>query len=265
LYEFLRALKVLKDYLPNMVIIGGSVPLVYSRYLFDPKATGVPVYTQDLDLLVENDLASSGEPVVSLMKTAGFGGRTLESRHTQYFKFESNSKAGFEIEFLTPPPGPEHGETIVVQGGLRAQIMVGLELLLTNTIDVPIRDRVEDLNVDFVVRVPTPEAFVLNKMQSYLHPVGDVDRSKDIYYVFFVARSLPVVKKTLVDNMRLCVGQAAVQSLAGELKRLFEDEHSPGTLDVARQLAGVDRPDRNILLLAQAEIVELVDLMCSRA
>ena len=154
---------VLEEYLPNIVIIGGSVPFIYSRYMFELTPTQVPVFTEDLDLLVENKVPSSGRSIVSLMQAAAFKCRTLESKHVQYFKFESNSGTGFEVEFLTPAPGAEHGDTIVVQNGLRAQVVDGLELLLLNNTEVRVRHRIEDLTVDLMARVPTPAAFVVNK------------------------------------------------------------------------------------------------------
>lgn len=262
-YELLRALLILEEYLPNIVLIGGCVPLVYSRYLFELPPAKVPVFTEDLDLLVENEVPLSGQSIVSLLQNAGYKGRTLESRHTQYFKFESNLGTGFEVEFLTPAPGTEHGDTIVIQGGLRAQVMGGLESLLLNNTAVRVKDQVDDIAIDLQVRVPTPAAFVVNKIQSYLDPIGDVDRSKDLYYIFYIVRNLPISKQTLADDMKRCAGDQAIQSLASRLEQLFRDEHSPGTQSVAAQWTGLDRPDLNTLLLVHAEISNLAELLKS--
>lgn len=47
--EFLRILSILRGYLPNIVLVGGCVPYIYSKYMFGTKLP--PVYTTDLDIL----------------------------------------------------------------------------------------------------------------------------------------------------------------------------------------------------------------------
>lgn len=255
--EFLRALLTLREYMPNIVLIGGCVPYVYSKYMFDKPLKQAPVYTKDLDLLVENQVPLAENSVVSLMQAAGYACRTLESRHTQCFKFESRAGTGFEIEFLTPAPDKEHGDTVVVQGGLRAQVIPGLELFLSHNTEVRIVDELDGTAVDITVRVPTPGAFVLNKLQTYLEPLGDRDRTKDLYYVFYVVRSLTIGKEAIVDGMRECASNQALESLANELQTLFSDEYSDGTRDVAMQLTGLDLREHDKRLLVRLEMSDL--------
>lgn len=262
--EFLRTLLALGDYLPSIVLIGGCVPYVYSKYMFEKPLKRAPVHTRDLDLLVENQIPLAGSSIVFLMQAAGYSGRTLESRHTQYFKFESRSGTGFEVEFLTPAPGGEHSETMIIQSGLRAQVVPGLELLLVNHNEVRILDKVDDITVDLTIRVPTPGAFVLNKLQTYLGSLGGEERKKDIYYVFYVVSSLPIGKQAIVDSMRECISRQTIEMYASKLQPLFSDEHAPGTRDVAAQLSGLSMAEPNKRLLVHLEVSELLELMRPR-
>ena len=263
-YEFLRVLLALEDYLPNTVLIGGCAAFVYSKYMFEKPLGQAPIYTNDLDLLVQNDIPVSRRSILSLMEEAGFAGRALESRHTQYFKFESSLGTGFEVEFLTPAPSREHGETIVVQGGIRAQILDGLELFLTNDTEVRISDTSEDITVDLTVRVPTPGAFVLNKIQSYLDPIGDTVRAKDIYYVFYVLRNLPIGKQAIVADVKRCGNTQVLDILASRLEPLFADEYAQGTRDLAAQLIELNMTELQKRILAQLEISKFIELMKSK-
>lgn len=262
-YEFLRVLLALEGYLPNTVLIGGCAAFVYSKYMFGKPLGQAPIYTNDLDLLVENDIPVSRRSILSLLEEAGFAGRTLESRHTQYFKFESKLGTGFEVEFLTPTPSREHGETVVVQGGIRAQVLDGLGLLLTHTTNVQISDSSDDVSVDLTVRVPTPGAFVLNKIQSYLDPIGDTDRAKDIYYVFYVLRNLPIGRQAIIADMKRCGTAQALDVLASRLAPLFADEHAQGTRDLAAQLTELNMTELQKGILAQLEISNIIELMKS--
>ncbi len=259
--EFLRTLSVLKDYLPNTVLIGGCVPYIYWKYMFAAQLP--PVYTTDLDILTSNEVPVCDDPIRTLLTSAGYEGHVLDTTQTQYYKFESVSVPGFEVEFLTPEPSKEQGDTMVIQDGLRAQILPGLELLLEHNMVTRIRDRMEDVVADLEVRVPTPGAFVLNKIRSYLFPVGSAYRSKDIYYVFYVLRYLPVGKQAIVDSMRTCADTKDIEELLSGLRYLFLDEHAPGVLDTALQLTELDMSEENRRLLALSEFEEFFSLISS--
>ena len=43
--EFLRILSILEGYLPDIVLVGGCVPYIYWKYMFETKLP--PVYTTD--------------------------------------------------------------------------------------------------------------------------------------------------------------------------------------------------------------------------
>ena len=105
--EFLRTLSVLKDYLPNIVLIGGCVPYIYWKYMFEAQLP--PVYTTDLDILTSNELPVCEEPIGTLLTSAGYEGCVLDITQAQYYKFESVPAPGFEVEFLTPEPSSERG------------------------------------------------------------------------------------------------------------------------------------------------------------
>lgn len=247
--ELLRAILLLKDYLRDVVLIGGCVPYIFTRYLFEDVSTREPVLTTDLDILVRNQVAVSGSSIPALMIGAGYAGRAYKERHTQYFKFDSRAGTGFEIEFLTPSPIEACGQTTIVQPGLRAQVIPGLQVMLEHNTEVPVRDVVDGIAVDLTVRVPTPGAFVLNKMQTYLEPSSERNESKDVYYIYYVLRNLPLTRREIADDVKRCDDEEAAAIFATRLLPLFVDEHASGTLQVAAQLGGIEMTERNTRLL----------------
>ncbi len=258
-YEFLRTLSILRDYLPHIVLIGGCVPYIYWKYMFEAQLP--PVYTTDLDILTLNEVPVCGDAIAALLTGAGYEGQVLDTTQTQCYKFESVSVPGFEVEFLTPGPGKEQGDTIVVQNNLRAQVLPGLELFLAHNTGTRIRDRMGDVFVNLEVRVPTPGAFVMNKIKSYLFPLGGAYRSKDIYYVYYLLRYLPLGKQAIVDSMRECAGTEDIEELISRLRHLFLDEYAPGVLDTALQLTELDMPEESRRLLALSEFEEFFSLL----
>ena len=261
LYELLNVLFILRDYLPNVILIGGCVPYIYSRYMFGSNLP--PVYTKDLDILASNEVPILKESIVSLLVNAGYKGRVLKIDQNQFFKFESRSATGFEVEFLTTEPTKMHGESMVIQSGLRAQILPGLDLLLVHNTEVKIRDKIDGKTIDIKVHVPTPGAFVLNKINSYLKPYGNIERNKDIYYVFYMLRYLPIGKQDIADSIRRCIGTRELKTLISAIRPLFSEEYSLGTLDVAAQLSGLDMTASNIRLLILSDFNEFIDILGS--
>lgn len=259
--EFLKALIVLKDYLPKIILIGGCVPYIYSRYVFGTELP--PVLTKDVDMLVGKEIPIQGDSIVDLLTAAGYKGLFLKKSHTQYFKFEGDPETGFELEFLSPEPQTKHDETIVVQKDLRAQVLPWLDFFFSNNMEVRIKDEFEGEVLDLGVRLPTPGAFALNKIKTYLDPAGDADRKKDIYYLYYLLRYLPIEKETLLHQMQECADPDEIKALVSRLSPLFSDQWSPGTLDVAVQLVGSGTPPENMRLLVLAEFNEFIKMILS--
>lgn len=257
--ELIRVLFVLKEYLPNIVLIGGCVPYIYWKHIYG--AAVPPVYTTDLDVLIPNTIPVHARPIASLLDDAGFRGRVLELSHIQHFKFESVTVPGFEVEFRTPEPGGKRVETLVVQSGLRAQVLPGLRILLAHNMTVGITGQVEGRAVDLMVRVPTPGAFVLNKATSYLDTHGEPERAKDIYYVYYVLRYLALDKKALAESIRECAEPSEIRLLTSRLRPLFSDEFAPGVRDAAGQLSALEMTERNLRLLVLSEFEEFFTLL----
>ena len=221
------------------------------------------VVTDDVDLLVANEVPLTGPPVASRLIDAGYVGRYLEERHSQYYKFESRNRSGFEVEFLTPSPPEERRESLVVQSGLRAQALPGLDFLLTNKVEARVRDRVDNTAVNLTIGVPVPGAFILNKLFSYLNPIGGADRRKDIYYVFQAVRNLPLDKRATASEINACLDSRLITDLSSGLSPLFADEYSTGTRDIVNQLTDLDMPERDKRLLVYLEMNELLDAISS--
>ncbi|MBN2168312.1 MAG: hypothetical protein JW738_03630 [Actinobacteria bacterium] len=259
-HEFLRALSTIRQYLPDVIIVGGCVPFIYAEYLF--SISSKPVYTRDLDLLVENEIPIRDRSIASLMLEAGYDGRTLKSNHIQYYKFQSRAGTGFEVEFLTTLPEGKDIDNTVVQGGLRAQILPSLTILEENPMEVRITDNIDSEKFNETVRVPTPAAFTFSKLVSYVAPLGQ-DRIKDIYYVYYIVRNTPVNKMKLATEMKSATDSCSIKMLVERLEPLFASQYSQGPREVARQLTGTNMTDANKHLLAHQEISELIEMMKS--
>ena len=70
-FGFFNALKILRNYLPEIIIGGGWVPFLYYRYLVADKNKQA-LFTKDINLLVKESLpVVKGKTVDQLLTEAG--------------------------------------------------------------------------------------------------------------------------------------------------------------------------------------------------
>lgn len=80
---FLKTLWILRDYLSEIVIGGGWVPLVYHHYLLADKSKE-PIRTRDIDLMVHEKLPVIGSKTVDqLLSEAGLEAKFKKSSDPQ--------------------------------------------------------------------------------------------------------------------------------------------------------------------------------------
>jgi hypothetical protein len=207
--SFTRVLWLLREYLPDLVIIGGWVPYLYRRYSGDPWVGGQS-RTGEVDVLTMPPLpVRQGVSLDAMLRAAGLVPRQDTGPSAVW---SAASDTGEEIEFLTPLHGAatELGSTVGVHGHgrLGAIRLVGLEILgrHTNTMTVPVGD-VGGRMQDVAARVPRLGAYVVNKGATFLarraHASGsNPKQAKDLVYVHDVMAASDVVRKRVETDIQ---------------------------------------------------------------
>jgi len=201
---FLKALWIIRDYLPEIVIGGGWVPLIYYHYLLADKARE-PIRTRDIDLMVELKLPVIGSKTVNqLLVEAGFK-PNFKSRETPpVICYEGNIDGHeVEIEFLTDQRGAKEDVVVEVQKGLNAQFLRFISIPLTNVIeveidDIPVVDRPSTLNV----KIPSPEAYIFHKGLVFVRRKGHQKKAKDLYYIFDILANCLELREGIIKGLK---------------------------------------------------------------
>ncbi len=198
---FFKTLLILKDYLGDIVIAGGWVPLIYYHYLLHDKERE-PLRTKDIDLVVPERLRKKGRTVNELLKEAGFK-PVFKSMDTPPFISYQADITGIEveIEFLTDQRGRKESAVIEVQTGLHAQSLRYIYLLLKNTLLVEIDDFPLEKDTLLKVKVPTPGAFIFHKGLIFPRRTRNRKRAKDLYYIFDILANCPELGEQIIDAL----------------------------------------------------------------
>lgn len=201
---FLKTLWIIRDYLSEIVIGGGWVPLIYYHYLLADKSRE-PIRTRDIDLMVQFKLPVIGSKTVDqLLMEAGFRSN-FKSRETPPVICYEGNIDGYEveIEFLTDQKGAKEDVVIEVQEGLSAQSLRFISIPLNNVIeveidDIPFGDGLSSLNV----KTPSPGAYIFHKGLVFARRREKQKKAKDLYYIFDILANCLELRVRIINELR---------------------------------------------------------------
>ncbi len=239
----LRALMLLKDYLPDIVISGGWVPYLYHRYVVaNPPAE--PIRTHDLDLVVPERLPPKGrKPLDQILSEAGFTPILASDASPPVCKY-AYEKEGLEIEieFLTKLKGSEEAVTKTVQKGLVAQALRYIEILRENAFPISIADQLADgTKVALIVNVPRPAAYIFQKGLIFPKRKEKVKKAKDLYYIYDLLDNYREFHERMIVDFQAFKASYPggwTRTFVKNLERYFQNPESEGPILVEEQYQG---------------------------
>lgn len=236
-----EVLKAVKPYLPDIVLVGGWVPIVYEQCTsIYPTKT---MRTADVDFACLHPLEVRGETMDHLLKGAGFRCELFGNALVPFCRYVNERR--LEIEFLTPLQGDGSAVVRRLQKDLTAEPLRYLDVLLVHTRSIEIYE-------DLIVRVPWISAFLFQKGLSFPHRGSALKRDKDLYYIFKIVQA--VDREYLMTEL-LEVFEAHPKKWRGSfirnLQQAFRDLHSDGVASVVGQLMQIpdEQDDRDILIM----------------
>ena len=200
---FLMALWLLRDYLPDIVIGGGWVPMIYYHYVVGDK-NREPIRTRDIDILTKEKVPVRGEKTLDrLLLDAGLSPILKGHGRRPAVSYEGEIEdVEVEIEFLTHQKGPKGIEIITVQENLYAQALRFISVSLENTMKVEIDDFYVGGEPRYLeVLVPTPAAFIFHKGLVFRRRNNHLKKAKDLYYIFDILANLEGMERQIYEGM----------------------------------------------------------------
>lgn len=203
----------LREYLPDLVLIGGWVPHLHRRYGHIAGWRGELSLTGELDLLVDRGLPRGERPSLpEVLRQAGF--EQAPGSHADAV-WARRVEAGEMIEFLTPYAGRMRRDQATVpvreHRGLTAIPLHYVDLLAHHTTRLRVPVLAETGEASLQVRVPTLGAYVVNKAYTFSRrgSANDPDQApksaKDLLYL----HDLMAAGRTVVEQIERDVAAVA--------------------------------------------------------
>jgi hypothetical protein len=246
---FLNSMWFLREYLSDIVIGGGWVPLIYCHYLLGDK-TKNPVRTFDIDLMVKTSVPIKGDKKIDQLLTDAGLTATFKSMDTPpIIHYEGNIEGcDIEIEFLTDQKGSKPDVVIEVQKGLYAEALRYISISTDNTIAVTIDDfKNQEIEQPFEVKVPTPQAYILHKGLVFEKRREESKKAKDLYYIFEVLTNCNTIEERILSGLVELKDNYPTwcDKFLKNLSFNFPDSSSDGVLMVASQRPAYMLPELN--------------------
>lgn len=249
-----RILWELRDYLPELVVIGGWVPYLHRQYGGFRRWDAPVLLTVELDVLLEHPLPRAERPSLpDLLHAASFLPAGAAGGNAVWI---GEIEAGEKIEFLTPHRGTARGVGLPVpvagQAGLAAIPLPQLDLLAKHTTAIRVPVGVRDGEpVEVEVQLPTLGAYVLNKACTFAQRRAreggsePSKQAKDLLYLCDLMAAGPEVVSRIEHDLAGMVRRetkvrAAVRYAANHVSLLLRDPTSARLHDVAAMMTERD-------------------------
>lgn len=240
------ALDVLRDYLSDLVIVGGWVPQIYAWKEESPEIT---VRSFDVDAAVAARLPLRGDKgIATAMEDAGFEKQMADSgfalaafgkkrpQITQFFY--RKGKLVVPIEFITPLVGKGEEEGVQVQAGLVAPALRYTDILLTHAETITLEgETLAGRKGKFTFKVPTIPAFVFAKGLVFDRRPTIDKKGKDLAYILEVLKRPDWRKRVVAELPATAAKHSAswLKSFKRKLDEAFKTEGSTGPAWIALQ------------------------------
>lgn len=245
---FFKVMEDMREYLPDITLVGGWMPYIYSNYLWKNHIKN-PVITADIDFGVDQSINRKySRTIYETLSSLDYKERYLQmDRLFPVVLF----KEKVPIEFITYP----NANINIIQELVGRQILVNkidkFEFLLNNRIPINLKFK----NKSYFLNCPKPSAFLYHKGATFIDRENEEKQAKDLYYMYFILRYAPDYDVIMEEIFQYKKG-GYLKSVSDNLNKYFGRISSQGCLLVEQE----NGPDEYIHDLRQ-DIFERFDKM----
>lgn len=239
---FFNVLKDLKEYLSDLVLVGGWTPYVYSRFLW-----GIPlaklITTVDIDFGFGDAKSSFYQKTIfEILSTLDYTERHPKMDRIYPVVFYKDGK--IPVDFITFPEVSNE----IIEKFIGRQISINkigkFEFLLKHRIPINIVDKRQ--NIDLTINCPKSSAFLYHKGAAFIDRENKEKQAKDLHYMYFVLRYVPNIN-IILNEIEQYKEEGYFENIAENLNGYFERISSRGCLMVEKE----NGPDEYIENLRQ--------------
>jgi len=227
---FFEVLQDLKDYLDDLVLVGGWLSYIYPKFLwhnFEVKA----VTTVDIDFgFGGNKIKPHSKTIFEVLSSLNYRERHLHIG--KIYPVVLYKLGEIPIDFITSLNTKDKLTKELVGRQISINKIDKFDFLLDNKIPIKIRAKRE--KPGYIIQCPKPSAYLYHKGSTFIDREGELKKAKDLYYMYFILRYTP--------NLDIILGEVADYKKKGyfidiskNIKKYFERKTSKGCLMIEKE------------------------------
>lgn len=226
---FLKVIKDLHDFLPCLVLVGGCVPYVYAKYVWE-DVPGLAVTTSDIDFGVMQKEHRNKETIASRVKKLAYGERHVSmDRLTPFVPLVKSEKgnAQAEVEFIIDSKCSKDIKDSLIGKEIKVNENECFDVVLSSITQITIGEQ--------VVQVPTEPIFTFHKLLTFVRRLNPEKLRKDLYYVYYMLRLSPE-KYKLIDDIKILINDRKEgENVVANIHKYFSDSDSEGPVLIEQE------------------------------
>jgi hypothetical protein len=181
-FLFFQVLEDLRVFLDDLTLVGGWIPFVYSRFLWNGLLVK-PVTTVDIDF----GFGKTKTKVYSKTIFEKLSSLDYKEHHIQIdrlYPVVLYKEGKIPIDFITFPEAAKEVIEEVVGRQINVNKIEKFDFLLKYRIPVKVKNK----KSTYKIYCPIPSAFLYHKAATFLDRENEQKQAKDLHYIYFVLR-----------------------------------------------------------------------------
>ncbi len=227
---FFKVLGDLKDYLADLTLVGGWMPYVYLRFLWNNLMVR-PITTVDIDFGF-GQIKTKVYPKTIFETLSSLDYTERHPKMDRIYPVVLHKEGKIPIDFVTFPEIASE----IIEKFVGKQININkiekFDFLLKYRIPVDVKDRGQGLT--YKIYCPKPSAFLYHKVATFLDRENEQKQAKDLHYIYFILRYAPELE-VIFEDISQYKKKVYFKDIAKNFNRYFERKSSQGCLMVEKE------------------------------
>lgn len=225
----IKVIDDLVDFLPYLVLVGGWVPYIYAKYIWE-NVPNLAVTTSDIDFGVGVQGFDGKDTVAARVRKLGYGERHVSMDRMIPFVPVVKDAVGdlkAEVEFIADPKVSRAVVNKIIGPEIKINKIEHFSLLLGSAITARMDER--------EIQIPTESIFTFHKLLTFVQRQNKEKLKKDLYYVYYMLRFCPEKEQLVDDVLSLIKGRKEGKQVKQNLNEYFSSVDSKGPLFVEEE------------------------------
>lgn len=224
---FFQVLSDIKDYLNNLILVGGWVPYIYVKYLWEGIKT-MPLATTDIDLGINTTVRKVPVKTIYERLSTKYGQHHFSMDRIFPIVFHLEN---VEIHLISTEDMPKQAIEKLVGRQVHVSKVEYFEVLLNNQITVNVIDNKSN---KYKLYIPKPFAFIYHKGLTFVNREYEDTKAKDLHYIYYILRFCPNLDE-VVSELKQFKKEKNFTKFITNINTYFERISSQGCLMVEKE------------------------------